>query len=127
MDERIEAGIKWRDIPWETVNENVARKVTYQDRIMMIMYRFAPHTSWPVERHEAEQAGYIIQGKIVLILPAEKERMELQAGDGYLIPSNHLHAWEVLDEEVVLIDVFSPPRTELFRQGFAPNVVREEP
>ncbi len=123
--EKPTAGIIWRNIPWETVNETISRKVTYRQRIMMVMYRFAPRVEWPSERHEAEQAGYVVEGCIVLFLPDENERTELHAGDGYLIPSNHLHAWQTLDEQVVLIDVFSPPRTELFQQKFAPNRVRE--
>ncbi len=125
--ERTTAGIRWRDIPWETVNDDIARKVTRCERIMMVMYRFAPRVNWPAERHEAEQAGYIVRGRITLILPTENERLELQAGDGYLIPSNQLHAWETLDEQVELVDIFSPPRDELFDQKFAPNVVQGLP
>jgi hypothetical protein len=46
--------------------------------------------------------------------------MLLGPGDGYLIESNRAHSWKVLDEEVRLVDVFSPPRNELIDHKYAP-------
>lgn len=34
--------IKCEEMPWEEVNEQISRKVVMGDRIMMVMYRFAP-------------------------------------------------------------------------------------
>ena len=55
-------------IPWEEVNEKISRKLVIRDRMMMVMYRFEPHTVWPEEKHEAEQGGiyYCGQGRIEL-------------------------------------------------------------
>jgi len=46
--------------------------------------------------------------------------LQLGAGDGYLIASNRKHSWQILDEEVLLVDFFSPPRNELIDDKFAP-------
>ena len=113
--------IHWSAIPWEDVNEHISRRVVMKDRLMMIMYRFDPHQAWPEEIHEAEQGGYILQGKIELSLPAEGKKILLGPGDGYLIGTNVSHSWKTGEEETVLLDVFSPPRKELFQKKFAPK------
>jgi quercetin dioxygenase-like cupin family protein len=116
----MDGGMPWSEMPWEKVTESIERKVVTGDRLMMVMYRFASNQAWPEEVHEAEQAGYVLQGKIELALPAQGKKVLLGAGDGYLIPSQIPHSWRVL-EETVLIDFFSPPRRELFQKRFAPN------
>ncbi|NIS60064.1 MAG: hypothetical protein GTO13_04975, partial [Proteobacteria bacterium] len=69
--------ILWDKIPWERVNEKISRKFVIRDRMMMVMYRFEPHTAWPEERHEAEQAGYILAGRVELSLPSEGKKVIL--------------------------------------------------
>jgi len=112
--------INWNQIPWETVNENISRKVVSGKNLMMIYYRFQAFQRWLAETHAAEQGGYILKGKIILRLDDEKKELQLEAGDGYLIASNRKHSWQVLDEEVLLVDFFSPPRNELIDNKFAP-------
>ena len=114
------AVIKWQEMVWEEVNEHISRRVVMKDRLMMIMYRFDPHQVWPEEIHEAEQGGYILQGKIELSLPVEGKKILLGPGDGYLIGTYVPHSWKTL-EETILLDVFSPPRKELFQKKFAPK------
>lgn len=113
--------IKWSQVPWERVNDRIDRKMVVRDRMMMVMYKFAEGVAWPEERHEAEQAGYIIRGTMELTLPAENERVLLGPGDGYHIASMVPHSWRTLDEEVLFVDVFSPPRTALIAEKFAPE------
>jgi len=121
MRESMSYWIKWEEIPWERVNDQISRKVVVRDRMMMVMYRFAPNLVWPEEVHEAEQGGYIIKGRLELNLPAEGKKVLLGAGDGYLIGSKIPHAWKTLEEEAILIDIFSPPRRELLEKKFAPH------
>ena len=115
--------ILWDQIPWEEVNEKISRKLVIRDRMMMVMYRFEPHTVWPEEKHEAEQGGHIIAGRVELTLPSEGKKVILGPGDGYSIGSNVPHAWKTLDEQFLFIDIFSPPREELLEKKFAPNAV----
>ena len=122
---KMSARINWRQIPWETVNENISRKLVCGKQMMMIYYRFQPHQRWPVETHAAEQCGYILRGKIILRLDDEKKEMQLEPGDGYLIVSNRKHSWQVLEEEVLLVDFFSPPRNELIDNKYAPQASGE--
>ena len=116
----MNARVNWRQIPCETVNENISPKLASGTHLMMILYRFQPHQEWPTETHAAEQCGYILEGNIILKLPEDSTEMILGPGDGYLIESNRAHSWKVLDEEVLLVDVFSPPRNELIDHKYAP-------
>jgi quercetin dioxygenase-like cupin family protein len=113
MEKVLTGGIVWGDLKWEEVNSQVSRKVFVGERLMMVLYRFAPGCRWPEEKHEAEQGGYILKGKIILRIPDENREVLLGPGQGYWVASNSRHAWKVLDEEVILMDVFSPPRFEL--------------
>ena len=113
--------VKWDEIPWEEVNPQISRRIVVRDRMMMVMYRFAPGMEWPEETHDAEQAGYIIRGTLELTLPAEGTKILLGPGGGYLIGSMIPHSWRTLEEEALFIDVFSPPRNELIQRKFAPN------
>ena len=113
--------VKWDAVPWEPVNDQISRKVVIRERMMMVMYRFAAGLAWPEERHEAEQAGYIIRGRLELTLPAQGETVVLGPGDGYHIASMVPHSWKTLDEEALFVDVFSPPRTALMTTKFAPD------
>jgi len=121
----MDAGCHWSEIAWERVNESIDRKVVLGDRMMMVMYRMAQNQAWPEEVHEAEQGGYILEGRIELALPSQGKKLLLGAGDGYLIPSRTPHSWRVL-EETILIDFFSPPRRELYQNKFAPNAKEGE-
>lgn len=115
--------IKWDEMEWEGVSEHVSRKVVIREKMMMVMYRFRSYAVWPKEIHEAEQGGYIIKGRIELNLPAQRRRILLGPGDGYLIGSNIPHFWKTLEEETILIDIFSPPRKNLIKKKFAPDAV----
>ena len=104
---------KWDQMPWEDVIEGISRKVVMADRMMMVMYLFAPNQEWPEEKHEAEQGGYVVKGEALLRLPGEGKEMVLGPGYSYLIPSMKAHSWKILDQEAILLDFFSPPRKEL--------------
>ncbi len=114
---------KWDDMPWEDVIEGVSRKVVMGNRMMMVYYRFAPNLEWPEEKHEAEQAGYVVKGQAMLRLPGEGKERVLGPGESYLIPSMKGHSWKIMDQETILLDFFSPPRKELMQEKYAPNAV----
>ncbi len=117
-------GIRWTRMKWEKVNEHIARKMVKKDHIMMVMWRFDPHQVWPVEIHEAKQGGYVFKGKAGLILPTARKKIVPRSGDGYAIEPNLPHAWKTLDEETILMDIFSPSQEELLPNKFAPREVK---
>ena len=114
--------IVWDEIEWEPVSDEVSRKVILGSNMMMVLYKFAKGCTWPLERHEAEQCGYVIKGK--LEFTTEDKTLILNAGDSYMIESMAPHRTHFV-EETILVDLFSPPRKKLMEKGkrFAPDQV----
>jgi quercetin dioxygenase-like cupin family protein len=63
----------------------------------------------PLHSHEDEQAGYVMQGRMLFKI-GDEER-EVGAGYGYVVPGNVSHMVTVLEDSLI-VEVFSPPRTE---------------
>lgn len=82
---------------------------------------------WQEEKHDAEQGGYIIKGRALLRIPDDDKELVLGPGDGYLIQSDRRHSWRYVDDEVIFIDFFSPPRFELLEQKLAPKAAMASP
>ncbi len=63
----------------------------------------------PEHSHMNDQVGYVIYGKIELLIGDEQH--VCQPGDSYAIPSGVRHSARALVDSLV-IDVFSPPRND---------------
>ncbi len=71
-------------------------------------------------------SSFILARLIELSLPLAREKTLIRPGDGYLIETTIPHSWKTLDEETILLDIFTPPRKELLSRKYAPNVKRRE-
>jgi quercetin dioxygenase-like cupin family protein len=100
----------WSRIPVEQVAEGVARQMIHGDRIMVCRLTIAAHTVTPVHSHVHEQITLVERGSADFFV--EGERKTARAGDVLVFPSNIRHGATMLDDEVVLIDIFSPPRED---------------
>lgn len=100
----------WNRIPVEQVAAGVARQMIYGDRLMVCRLTIAARTVTPVHSHVHEQITLVERGRADFFV--EGERKTAQAGDVLFFPSNIRHGATMLDEEVVLIDIFSPPRED---------------
>ena len=63
----------------------------------------------PIHSHEEEQTGYLIKGRIIMTIDGVAH--ELGAGDSWSIKRHIPHSVSVIEDSVIL-DVFSPVRTE---------------
>ena len=81
--------------------------------IMICRLKFAPFTVTVEHSHPHEQMTLVMQGKAKFVLGSE-ERI-VSAGDVLHFPSNHWHGATMLEEEVVLIDIFSPIREDFLQ------------
>ncbi len=100
----------WNTIPVEHLGEGIERQMVVGQNIMICRLKFAPFTVTAEHSHVHEQMTLVMQGKVKFILGSE-ERI-VSAGDILHFPSNHWHGATMLDEEVVLIDIFSPIRED---------------
>ncbi len=109
--DKIEALVTdWDSIPTEKIDEGIDRQMVIGQNIMICRLRFDPFVVTPAHRHPHEQMTLVVKGRVNFILGTE-ERI-VSAGDVLHFPSNHWHGATMLDEEVVLIDIFSPIRED---------------
>lgn len=108
---KIEALVTdWKTIPVEQIAEGIERQMVIGQKIMICRLKFEPFVVTPPHSHPHEQMTLVMQGKAKFII-GDEERI-VSAGDILQFPSNQWHGATMLDEEVVLIDIFSPIRED---------------
>ena len=103
----------WKAIPVENIAEGIDRQMVVGQDIMICKLRFDPFVVTPAHSHPHEQMTLVMQGKVKFILGNETQIVA--AGDVLHFPSNHWHGATMLDEEVILIDIFSPIREDFLK------------
>ena len=101
---------RWDSIPVERVSDGVDRQMIVGQNIMICRLRFDAFVVTPAHRHPHEQMTFVMQGKVKFTL--DNEERIVSAGDVLHFPSNQWHGATMMDEEVVLIDIFSPIRED---------------
>lgn len=104
----------WSTIPVEQVADGIERQMIWGDRVMVCRLRFRPHVVTSVHSHPHEQITLVERGRVRFTIGGA-ERL-VKAGEVLHFPSDVAHGATMLDEEVVLIDIFSP-----IREDFLPN------
>ena len=102
--------MNWHSIPTVTVGDGIRRQMVTGERLMMCRLQMAPHTVTPIHSHPHEQITIIEQGRVRFTVDGA-ERI-VSAGDILHFPSNMQHGATMLDEPVVLIDIFTPIRED---------------
>ncbi len=102
--------MSWRTVPAEPVGDGIERQMIWGERLMVCRLRFAPHTITAVHTHPHEQITIVDRGRVEFTI-AGKKRI-VSAGDVLHFPSGVEHGATMLDEEVVLVDIFSPIRED---------------
>lgn len=100
----------WDKIPAEQTAEGIERQMVVGQNVMMCRFRFKPFVVAPQHTHPHEQMTLVVQGKIKFFISGEEHI--LKAGDVIYFPPQILHGATMLDEEVILIDIFSPIRED---------------
>ncbi len=77
---------------------------------MAIRVELAKGSSLPSHSHPHEQIGFVISGRPRFNVAGET--MLLNGGDGYSIPGGVLHSVDMVAEDSVVVDIFSPLREE---------------
>ncbi len=88
------------------------RVLSLGERILLLELNIKRGAKTQAHSHPNEQAGYVVKGRLKLRIG--EKIYELLPGDAYIIPPNVEHEGEAL-EEVVVIEIFSPPH-ELLRK-----------
>jgi quercetin dioxygenase-like cupin family protein len=87
----------------------LARAVT-GERLTLAVIDLEPNSMVPEHKHENEQLGFVISGSITMTVGSEK--LKLEAGDTYAIPSNTSHAAHAGPDGATVVDAFAPLRAD---------------
>jgi quercetin dioxygenase-like cupin family protein len=100
----------WSVIPIEQIAEGITRQMVVGDRVMVCRLVLAAGTVTPIHTHVHEQMTLVERGRADFFVEGQKRTAA--AGDVLVFPSGILHGATMLEDEVVLIDIFSPPRED---------------
>ena len=100
----------WTKVPVEKVGEGIERQMIVGEKIMICRLRFAPNLVTPAHDHPHEQMTLVERGRVLFTI-GDQERVA-EPGDVLHFPSGTWHGATMLDEEVILIDIFSPVRED---------------
>ena len=103
----------WATIPKETIAEGIVRQMIYGATLMICRLTFAPGTVTAAHDHVHEQMTIVEKGRVRFVV-GDQEKV-FGPGDVLLFPSGFWHGATMLDDEVVLIDIFSPLREDFLK------------
>ena len=100
----------WSSIPVEQLEPGVERQMIVGQNLMICRLRFGPKVVTPAHDHPHEQMTIVECGRVLFTI-GDEQRVA-QAGDVLHFPPGTWHGATMLDEEVVLVDIFSPIRED---------------
>ena len=95
--------------PYKIWKGAVARAVNGQ-RLTMAAVDLDPNVDVPEHRHDNEQLGFVLRGKVTMVIAGEAK--ELAVGDAYAIPGGVPHSARTGPEGATVMDVFAPVRSD---------------
>ncbi|MFL6256073.1 MAG: cupin domain-containing protein [Pyrinomonadaceae bacterium] len=105
----------WSRVPVEVLDDGTERQMIVGQRVMVCRLRFAPRVVTPPHDHPHEQITLVERGRVLFTVGDEQRIAE--AGDVLHFPPGSWHGATMLEEEVVLIDIFSPVREDFLSNG----------
>jgi len=111
-DPRQATWYRWDDLPKETLNDLLSRRLITGDRVMLAHVYLKKGCVVPKHSHENEQFTYILEGALKFLV-GERDRHEVvvRAGEVLHLPAHLPHEAHAL-EDTLDVDVFSPPRED---------------
>jgi quercetin dioxygenase-like cupin family protein len=102
--------LAWDAVPSDRPMPGAERRMIVGDGLMICRLRFDAGIVTPVHRHVHEQMTLVERGQVRFFI----EGAERIAGPGDVLhfSSGILHGATMLDEEVVLMDIFTPIRED---------------
>ena len=100
----------WTKIPVEQVAKGIRRQMVVGENVMVCRFTFDPFVVTDVHTHPHEQMTLVVQGKVRFTI--DGLTVIAAPGDVLHFPPHTRHGATMLDEEVVLVDIFSPIRED---------------
>src|SRR6266480_3432234 len=100
----------WAKVPLEKLEAGIERQMLIGEKLMICRLRFATHIVTPAHDHPHEQMTIVERGPVLFTIGDQQQ--VAQTGDVLHFPSGTWHGATMLDEEVILVDIFSPIRED---------------
>jgi quercetin dioxygenase-like cupin family protein len=102
--------MNWDSIPSERIAAGIERQMVVGCKLMICRLTIQPRVVTAVHAHEHEQMTIVERGRVRYTIDGV-ERV-CSAGDVLHFPPHLPHGATMLDEEVVLVDIFTPRRED---------------
>jgi len=98
-------------------NEYMTRRVlAHHNNIMLVQMTMHKYSGEPgMHSHPHEQIIYVQKGKLELIV--DGKNMVLSEGDSVYVEPNVPHGAIVLEDESILLDIFTPRRDDFLKKA----------
>ena len=100
----------WTKIPVQNPGPGIKRQMVVGQNVMICRFTFDPFLVTPELTHPHEQMTLIVKGRVRFFI--EGVENIVSPGDVLHFPPHNRHGATMMDEEVVLIDIFSPIRED---------------
>ncbi|MCX7787310.1 MAG: cupin domain-containing protein [Spirochaetes bacterium] len=106
----------WNRIPKDvkegnTLPAGMSRQAITLGDVMLALHEAFPKLKCNAHRHSSAQITYMLKGKLRMRIGTEEQ--VIGPGEFAYVPPNMEHSIESLDEYVLALDIFSPPRTDI--------------
>lgn len=110
MDKMI---VECQKVNFKQITDKQSQRVlSYGDTIMSVENRFKKGGVGAAHKHQDhEQISYIAKGSFEITLGDEKK--VLKQGDSFYAGKNMMHGVTALEDDSVIIDIFTPTRQDL--------------
>ena len=102
--------MNWQTIPGERIAEGIQRQMVVGEKLMICRLTIQPRVVTAVHSHVHEQITMVERGRVLYTIDGVEK--VFSAGDVVHFPPNLPHGATMLDEEVVLVDIFTPRRED---------------
>ena len=100
----------WSKVESVQTAPGIRRQMVVGQNVMICRFTFDPFVVTDVHSHPHEQMTLVMKGKVKFTVGDEIH--VVAAGDVLHFPPHNRHGATMLNEEVVLIDIFSPIRED---------------
>jgi quercetin dioxygenase-like cupin family protein len=100
----------WSSVPVKQLEPGIERQMIVGENLMICRLRLSPNVVTPAHGHLHEQMTIIERGRVLFTI-GDEQRIA-SAGDVLHFPPGTWHGATMLDEEVILVDIFSPIRED---------------
>jgi quercetin dioxygenase-like cupin family protein len=96
------------------------KTINHGKNMIMTEFVLSKGSILPEHKHESEQTGYLVKGKVRLHI--DEQVRDLEPGDSWNIASNVKHKAEIIEDSIA-IEIFSPVREDYLKYIYKEDMI----